>query len=321
MKTFTKDSLSKELLAICTIGWVQSCKGPKNDGAVGNTVEQLLDIPENNLKLADAGEFEIKGQRRGQSLLTLFHLDPSPRGKRGEGLFNTFLLPKYGWPLKGHPEEWSFRLTIGTVPPVNKDRDRGFRITLNETEERLALSFNANLTADLQKGWLKTVETRIGLGEINPQPYWSLDELKQATNKLKNAFYILAESKVQGSVEYFWYDGVIVLEGFKFDVFLDFLRKGQLKVDFDARTGYGRSAHNHGTKFRIPRDILPSMYEKSIVLLDKPIAPKELRKMKVDTTKVHVVGDIIVSNGIEELIIEPKKTEDNGDKPHQEALF
>ena len=48
MKIFTKESLIAALTAICNGPWVQSCKPPGNDGAVGNTLEQLLGIQENN---------------------------------------------------------------------------------------------------------------------------------------------------------------------------------------------------------------------------------------------------------------------------------
>jgi len=61
MKIFTKESLIAELKAICEGGWVKSCREPGNHGAVGNTLEQLLDIPENNLPLPNAAEWELKG--------------------------------------------------------------------------------------------------------------------------------------------------------------------------------------------------------------------------------------------------------------------
>ena len=61
MKTFTKESLIAELMAISSGGWVESCRAPGNDGAVGNTLEGLLGITENNLPLPNAAEWEIKG--------------------------------------------------------------------------------------------------------------------------------------------------------------------------------------------------------------------------------------------------------------------
>lgn len=106
MKEFTKDSLKAELMAICKQGWVPSCRRPGNDGAVGNTLEGLLDITENNLPLPNAAEWELKGQRRQTaSLVTLFHMDPSPRAM---GLITNLLLPKYGGLLKTIPTNGVF---------------------------------------------------------------------------------------------------------------------------------------------------------------------------------------------------------------------
>lgn len=76
---FTKDSLSAALRRIAEAGWVESHKPPGNDGAVGNHLEQLLGIEENNLQLANAGDWELKAQRQTTaSLVTLFHMDAAP---------------------------------------------------------------------------------------------------------------------------------------------------------------------------------------------------------------------------------------------------
>ena len=48
-----------------------------------------------------------------------------------------------------------------------------------------------------------------------------------------------------------------MLQRFKFEGLLDSLEKGNMLVDFDARTG-----HNHGTKFRLRQNKLPMLYEK-----------------------------------------------------------
>jgi len=51
---------------------------PGNDGNQGNTLEDLLEVPENNLSLPDFGEIEIKTQKaKTDSLITLFHMEPS----------------------------------------------------------------------------------------------------------------------------------------------------------------------------------------------------------------------------------------------------
>ncbi len=103
----------------------------------------------------------------------------------------------------------------------------------------------------------------VGLGELNPQPYWGFDDLKhKAGTKLLNTFYVQAEVKVKGKKEYYKYSKIMMLQKFNFKGFLRALEEGKILVDFDARTG-----HNHGTKFRLRQDCLPILYEKVAVIL------------------------------------------------------
>lgn len=293
MKIFTKESLIAALTAICNGPWVQSCKPPGNDGAVGNTLEQLLGIQENNLPLPNATEWEMKGQRRRtSSLVTLFHLDPSPQAL---GLVNNLLIAKYGWPLKNHPNEISFRQTIMTVAPS----DRGFQVVIDDIERKVTISFNANAVGERHRAWLATVDERTGLGQLNPQPYWGFDDLEyKAGTKLKNTFFVLADSKTQDGIEYFKYNGILMLQKFSFEKFLGALRQGLLKIDFDARTGYNRPGHNHGTKFRIPANLLPTFYEQVTTLFDAPIDRRErLKRIAITATRSIEEIEKTVSEG------------------------
>lgn len=65
--------LRNRLSEIKNMGWIAN-RRPGNVGGVGNTLEDLLDVAENNLQLPDFGEWELKSQRAATgSLLTLFH--------------------------------------------------------------------------------------------------------------------------------------------------------------------------------------------------------------------------------------------------------
>jgi hypothetical protein len=79
MKTYTKESLIVALQAIKHRGWIPNAR-PGNVGGIGNTLEDLLGIEENNLPIPNAAEWELKSQRADTSALTtLFHMEPSPR--------------------------------------------------------------------------------------------------------------------------------------------------------------------------------------------------------------------------------------------------
>ncbi len=176
--------------------------------------------------------------------------------------------------------------------------DRGFRVVDDDALQRVAISFDAKQVGENQYDWLKTVEERVGLGELNPQPYWGFHDLEhKAGTKLKNTFYILADSKVQDGVEYFWYNGILMLQTFDFEHFLNALREGKLKIDFDARSGHGRVGHNHGTKFRIHRDLFPLMYDEVTKILDNPLSPNT-RSQRIDPTQASTTDHPLFENGI-----------------------
>ena len=152
--------------------WIPSVKKAGNDGAVGNTLENLLNVDENNLPITNKDEWELKARRRSSSsLTTLLHNDPSPRGAK---LIPLRLLPYYGWTHekagKIYPKtEKSFRSTTNAVSYT----DRGFIVIVDRKEEMIRFSFNADkVDKNRHSEWLKSIEKTVGLGEISPQPFW-----------------------------------------------------------------------------------------------------------------------------------------------------
>ena len=82
LQAFSKEELIEKFKEIYAKGWILNKRG-NNDGAVGNTLEDLLGIPENNLPIPNAAEWELKAQRAAtSSLLTMFHMEPSPRAMK-----------------------------------------------------------------------------------------------------------------------------------------------------------------------------------------------------------------------------------------------
>ncbi len=255
MKILTKEQLINELRKIKNSGWIQNARHG-NVGGIGNTLEDLLGIEENNLPIPNATEWELKAQRANtSSLTTLFHMEPSPRALR---FVPQILLLKYGWKHEEagtkYPEnEMSFRQTIS-----GKGRsDRGFMVVINRKEKKVLISFDVKSVSDRHSSWLKNVEQRINLEELSPQPYWGFDDLfHKAGTKLINCFYVQAEVKKEEGIEYFMYDKILMLQKFSIDKFVIALENNDVFVDFDARTG-----HNHGTKFRLKQNRLPDLYE------------------------------------------------------------
>lgn len=261
MRIYTKDSLITELKKISARGWIENTR-PGNSGGIGNTLEDLLGIDENNLPIPNASEWELKSQRLNTtSLTTLFHFEPSPRAIR---FVPQVLLLNYGWRHKEagkrYPEdEMSFRQTIHGLSPS----DRGFMVKIDRTNQKITISFDSSRVSEVHRGWLDNVRNRIGLDELDPQPYWGFDDLaNKAGTKLLNCFYVQAEVKKQDSREFYKYSKVMMLQKFNFDGFLNQIEEGNILIDFDART-----RHNHGTKFRMRQNCLPNLYEKATVIL------------------------------------------------------
>jgi len=230
-------------------GWIRT-REQFNDGLVGNTLEDFLGISENNLTLPDAGRYELKAQRiETSSLITLFHFDPFPR--RPKSVVMHMLGPIYGWPHEELVGEWSFRITMYG----NRYTNRGFKITLDEENDRLWVEFDPDRVDPSLRDWAASVLEKSG-GKFSPKPYWPLSKIKERVErKIHNIIYVHAKSRSTGQFEEFRYDEAILYEDVDFERFKEGLANGEVFVDFDARTG-----HNHGTKFRIKKGTLQKFY-------------------------------------------------------------
>jgi len=254
VRIYTKDSLIEELKKIRDMGWIPNARHG-NVGGVGNTLEDLLGIEENNLPIPNAAEWELKCQRSDtSSLVTLFHMEPSPRALR---FVPRVFLPLYGWQhqeagIRHGLGEMSFRQTISGL----QRSDRGFKVVVDRTQRKVLISFDANAVYPRHTDWLNSVAERAGLGELDPQPYWGFDDLRnKAGTKLLNCFYVQADVTREGKQEFYSYSKIMILQGFDLEGLLRGIEEGYVYVDFDARTG-----HNHGTKFRLRQDKLPTLY-------------------------------------------------------------
>lgn len=255
MKIYTKESLIDELRHISSLGFIPNARHG-NHGGIGNTLEDLLGIEENNLPIPNAAEWELKSQRLNTtSLITLFHIEPSPRAIK---FVPKVLLPNYGWPIQKEgshysQDEMSFRQTIHGLSAS----DRGFKVLIDRVCKKVLISFNKDEIAERHSDWMNTVNEKAGLYELAPQPYWGFDDLEHKVGtKLLNCFFVQAKVKRIGGQEHYHYCSAMMLQGFDFEKFLHGIETGRILVDFDARSG-----HNHGTKFRMKQNYWPELYK------------------------------------------------------------
>ncbi|MCD8206747.1 MAG: MvaI/BcnI family restriction endonuclease [Bacteroidales bacterium] len=261
----SKEELIAKFYEIERMGWVENTTRTTNDGAGGNKLEDLLGIPENNLPIPNAAEWELKSQDDGtNSLFTLFHLEPSPQALK---VVTSFLLPQYGWPHQKagslYPEnEMSFRATLSAIRHT-----RGFTVSVNEKERKVCIGFDETKVLEKDREWLDSVMERTNYSHsLEITPYWGYDDLfGKARTKLLNCFYVHYETKRVNGVKWFHYYKVLKLIDLSIDNFIGAIKNGDISIDFDARTG-----HNHGTKFRINPTAISSLYNSVEVVMDMP---------------------------------------------------
>ncbi len=251
MKTYTKDDLINELVKIRDKGWILTGRR-NNDGGVGNTLEDLLGIQENNLPLPNAAEWELKAQKKfTTALVTLFHMEPSPRALK---FVPSMFLPNFGWRhqeagRKYADDEKSFRQTINT----SNYSSRGFTVKVNWDEQKVLVDFDASkIDTKVHAGW----KANLCREPLSAQPYWGFDDLfHKLGTKLHNCFFVRAESKRIDRKLYFHYQDIFMLKALDKEKFIRAIHDGCAYIDFDARTG-----HNHGTKFRLRSASLIDLY-------------------------------------------------------------
>jgi len=266
LQPISKEELIRKFHQIYEQGWIKNTRAG-NDGAVGNLLEDLLGIPENNLPIPNAAEWELKAQRaRTTSLTTLFHSEPSPTAL---SMVPNVLLPVFGWPhreagAKYPKTERSFRATLN----ASQFSDRGFTVNVNDKERKIEILFDASHVESRHDQWLLNVKRNlVEIPNANIVPYWGFSDLfHRVASKLHNCFYVRAQEKVESvngrRQSFFWYNYVLMLSDLNEDCFIQAFRDGKIYVDFDARTG-----HNHGTKVRINHRDVPSLYKHSKVII------------------------------------------------------
>ena len=112
------------------------------------------------------------------------------------------------------------------------------------------------IDANTHPEWSKYVSGKL----IETQPYWGFDDLfHKVGTKLHNCFFVRAESKRKDGKLFFHYQDIFMLKALDKNKFINAIEKGDVYIDFDARTG-----HNHGTKFRLRNNVLIDLYAETV---------------------------------------------------------
>lgn len=222
----TLDETLERLREIKSKGYITTHRAGQT--GIGKTLEDLLEIEENNISISNTTFAEIKSARKGsQSMLTLFTKSPLPQKA------NTKLLNKFGY------------VTL----------ERGARKVLHTTvwaTEYNILRGEPGFKIDVRQGKLILVSKK---GE--ELAYWDESTLKSSfEKKLHHLLYVLADYRGSGKQEEFWFNEAWFLSGFDFESFMNAVNDGIICIDTRIGQYPDGTTHDHGTGFRVFPDKL-----------------------------------------------------------------
>lgn len=237
------EEIIERFYAIREMEFVESTRPNNKDGGIGNTLEDLLQIRENNLTEADFHGYEIKSQRElTSSYLSLFSKSPDyPRGA------NAILKDKFGEIRDESPHKKLDASLIGGRESIIYEK------------------YNMKLEIDRDNNKLRLSAMTIATNTIYNEVYWTFETLRRSSHKLNNLIFAQADTRKIDNKQHFHYKKIHIYSSFNFDAFINAIEQGL--IQFDIRIGAynsGRNigkAHDHGSGFRIRPSNLNVLYD------------------------------------------------------------
>jgi len=219
---------------------------------VGKTLEDIMNVEENNLQIPDLFNFEIKSQRNlSESYVTLFTKSPKPPR------INNTLRLKYG----SNDEVFNDIKVLHTSVFHSRWNTHmagyGYRTYVDYENEKLLLK-------------LKSLETDV---EEDFTIYWDFEDLNiKLNNKLQNLAFVKADVSRREDGEYFFFkECILYTGGLTLNRFLKAIEDDYIM--FDVRIGayknpnnratYGK-IHDHGSGFRIKKQNFLNLYDREL---------------------------------------------------------
>lgn len=240
MKTYPE--LVEKLKEIKKMGWVKTHR--RGTTGIGKTIEDLLDIPENNVPGPDGEMVELKsGRKNSKSMLTLFTLAPLPRKA------NSVLLQKFGYSSK-HTRRKVLHTTVSTLSFNILKGKEVFKVVIKDDK--------VELIAKTSDGGIKPfLEEKREEPKIEVVGYWNKEILRNSfERKLPRLLYVKANSRGSGENEEFLFNEAWLLSRFDFENFLKLLKEGTILADIRIGQYPSGKPHDHGTGFRVLPDKL-----------------------------------------------------------------
>lgn len=239
-----KELIIERFREVERLGFVPSNR--KHNTGIGKTFEDYIGVVENNIDEPDLYGFEIKSHRElATSYVTLFTKAPVFPKKA-----NTYLKDKYGelYPnnadlKKLHVSMFASKYTLAynkyNFRLINDKENSVVRIGIYNPEDNQLIDSSVGYTYDCLDGILK--------------------------KKLKNLFYVSAETKIIETKEHFHFNKADIFTNPSLKKFLKLIDEGTIMYDirigsYSSGRNYGK-AHDHGSGFRILERNLHQLFE------------------------------------------------------------
>lgn len=225
--------LVKYFESIKSRGWIETER--HGDQMLGNTLEDLLGVAENNLKIADWNGIELKARRKiTNSPVSLFTKSPTyPAGvnstlrERFGVTDNEHGLPKLNTRIKGN----GFNTHRG---------GHAFKLEVNREQKRIYLHVKNSKTNEI----------------VMDDVYWDFSVIEDALqNKINKIAVILGDGKRENNKNYVRFTKLYLVTGLTMDTMIDSLENGDLFLElrlgvYSSGENYGKH-HDHGSGFRM----------------------------------------------------------------------
>lgn len=213
-----------------------------SDGLLGNIFEDLIGVKENNLKLSDYEDFEIKTKNTesSSSLVSLFGycLDSFKNA-------NTVIREKYGV-----TDDKSYnKIFNSTIKYSNWNTHRG--------------GYNFKLDYDKEKLYLRIIDNITKYYIDENKYFWNNKKITNLFNKIKNCCYV--EGEIDKKNKMVRFTKMVIYKNADINLFWKLLKNDDIVIDF--RIGVYKSGknkgktHDHGTGFRIKKSKIEYLYK------------------------------------------------------------
>ena len=217
------DEFMNKFRDVKAMGFVQSLRrGPTG---IGQTFNELMGLPEDNLAKPDIDGAEIKTHRANSgSMITLFTFDQK-----------AWKMP----PLEA----------INQYGSLDRNGRRGLYYTMSRTPNSAGL-------------FLYIMDDEVSVRHISGRVIvaWNLDSIvDRFQKKFPSLLFVSAYSEGRDGIEYFHYYRVQLMKGTSPELLAEQFRAENILVDLRLHDN-GTMARNHGTGFRTLEDKLPLLF-------------------------------------------------------------